>query len=139
MNNKVAKATQESIGELAHIVKSDLALIGDKDSFEVYVDSSPAIEVPWGTINTDIEILDTKESDGSIIVLASIKGDLGFFYSYSNLTETSNFAILNLGNLDNLAFDEEKSVLEEFMIMQPNFKKTWTRNNSEQEWISLKG
>lgn len=139
MNNKVAKATQEGIGELAHIVKSDLALIGDKDSLEVYVDSSPAIEVPWGTINTDIEILDTKESDGGIIVLASIKGDLGFFYSYSNLTETSNFAILNLGNLDNLAFDEEKSVLEEFMIMQPNFKKTWTRNNSEQEWISLKG
>lgn len=139
MNNKVAKATQEGIGELAHIIKSDLALIGDKDYFEVYVDSSPAIEVPWGTINTDIEILDTKESDGGIIVLASIKGDLGFFYSYSNLTETSNFAILNLGDLDNLAFDEEKSVLEEFMIMQPNFKKTWTRNNSEQEWISLKG
>lgn len=138
MNNRVAKATQEGIGELAHIVKSDLALIGDKDSLEVYVDSSPAIEVPWGTINTDIEILDTKESDGGIIVLASIKGDLGFFYSYSNLTETSNFAILNLGDLDNLAFDEEKSILEEFMIMQPNFKKTWTRNNSEQEWISLK-
>ena len=138
MNNKVAKATQEGIRDLAHIVKSDLALIGDKDSLEVYVDSSPSIEVPWGTINTDIEILDTKESDGGIIVLASIKGELGFFYSYSNLTETSNFAILNLGDLDNLAFDEEKSVLEEFMIMQPNFKKTWTRNNSEQEWISLK-
>jgi hypothetical protein len=138
MSNKVAKATQEGVGELAHIIKSDLALIGDKNSLEVYVDSSPAIEVPWGTINTDIEILDTKESDGGILILASIKGDLGFFYSYNNLTETSNFAILNLGNLDNLAFDEEKSVLEEFMTMQPNFKKTWTRNNSEQEWIALK-
>ena len=115
MTNKVAQATQDGISQLAHIVMSDLAIIGDKNSLDVYVDSSPAIEVPWGTINTDIEILDTKESDGGVLVLASIKGDLGFFYSYSNLTETSNFAIINLGNLDNVAFDEEKSVLEEFI------------------------
>lgn len=133
----LAKATEEGIRSLSHIIQSDLALMEDRGNIEVYVDSSPAIEAPWATINTDIEILDTKQSDGTLLVLASIKGDLGFFYSYSDLSETSNFAILNLGNLDNVAFHEDKSVLEEFMILQPNFKKTWTRNNSEENWVSL--
>ena len=138
MSHKLAKATTEGVRELAHIIQSDLALMDDRGGIEVYVDASPAVEAPWGTINTDIEILDTKQSDGGLLVLASIKGDLGFFYSYSDLTETSNFAIIDLGSLDNLAFHDDKSVIEEFMILQPNFKKTWTRNNSEQHWIALK-
>lgn len=128
------QATDDGVRELAHIIQSDLSMVGDGQGVHIDADLTPSIETPWGSIDTEIDILDTKENESGIIVLASIKGDLGFFYSYSNLSEMSDIAIINLGDMDNVAFGEDSTVFQEFMRLQPLFKRSWRRYNDELEW-----
>ena len=123
----------DGLQSLSNTLQCDFAIERDN----ICVNSSPIIELPWGELNTDIEVLDVKNEGNTILVLGSIKGDLGIFYSYSTITETSNIAIIDLSKVDDCAFDENKSVLEEFQTFHSSFKKCWTRDISEDKWREL--